>query len=213
MKEFGRKVSRISEKLAQVIKQKPNNAFGKEGHGFSCRKPLKVSDVEKFEAQYAVELPTGYRTFITQVANGGLGPAYGMFSLDDALRCRVTCSPIDDFPKDILKVPFKHTSPYNPDQDDTVISMFDRVETGDITEEEIDIYQLYLTSGTLTLCHEGCGYLHRLVVSGPTRGQMWLDGECSEQGYYPLGVSFLEWYENWLDDVIAGGPGTWWFDV
>ena len=67
-----------------------------------------------------------------------------------------------------------------------------------------------LQAGTLVLCHEGCGYLHLLVVTGPTRGQMWLDAQCSDGGIVPLGVDFLDWYERWLDDTLAGGHGTWW---
>ena len=54
------------------------------------------------------------------------------------------------------------------------------------------------------------GYVHRLVVTGPAHGQMWLDARCGTGGYVPLGVSFLEWYERWLADVLAGGWGAWW---
>ncbi|PSB49475.1 hypothetical protein C7B80_01660 [Cyanosarcina cf. burmensis CCALA 770] len=216
MESINEQITRISEKLGRVATCTPSNVFGVEGHRFLLHQPLEVPDVERFEAKYQVKLPVGYRAFITQVANGGAGPAYGMFSLECALRCRLTESPIDVVPDDILKFPFQHTSADNPARDDEVIAMFEQADPGEITLDELDQYQLYLlylTAGTLALCHEGCGYLHRLVVSGPTRGQMWLDGEVSEQGYYPLGVSFLEWYEKWLDDVIAGGRGTWWFNA
>jgi len=213
MESFNQQITRISKKLARVVKYKPSKVFGAEGHGFSYWKPLSISDLEEFEAKYEITLPGGYRAFITQVANGGAGPAYGMFSLYRALKCRLSEIPTKKvIPDDILKVPFKHTSAYNPDEDDEVIAIFEQADTGEITEEELDNYELYSTAGTLTLCHEGCGCLHRLVVSGPTRGQMWLDGTSSEQGYHPLNVSFLEWYEKWLDDVIAGNSGIWWSD-
>lgn len=210
MESLNEQITRILKKLERVTQYKPSKAFGAEGHGFLRYAPLSIPDLEKFEDRYEVKLPDSYRAFITQVANGGVGPAYGMFSLDRALECRLSESPIKVVPDDILKVPFKHISAYNLDRDDEVIAIFEQADTGEITEEELDNYELYLTAGTLTLCHEGCGYLHRLVVSGPTRGQMWLDGTVSEQGYYPLGVSFLEWYEKWLDDIIAGSSGIWW---
>jgi hypothetical protein len=47
-------------------------------------------------------------------------------------------------------------------------------------------------------------------VTGPARGQMWMDGRCSDQGFFPLGVRFLDWYERWLDSTLAGGGGVWW---
>ena len=78
----------------------------------------------------------------------------------------------------------------------TVAALLDWYE-----RERRDLYQ---TAGTLVLCHEGCGYLHLLVVTGPARGQMWLDGRCSDQGFVPLGVGFLDWYERWLDEAMAG---------
>ncbi len=213
MESLNDQITRISKKLKRVTKYKPSKVFGSEAHGFSCCKPLSIPDLEEFEAKYEVTLPEGYRAFITQVANGGAGPAYGMFSLDRALKCRLSEIPTKKaIPNDILKVPFKHTSAYNPDEDDEVIAMFEQADTGEITEEELDKYELYLTAGTLTLCHEGCGHLHRLVVSGSTRGQMWLDGTGSEQGYHPLDVSFLEWYEKWLDDAVARISGNWWFN-
>jgi hypothetical protein len=67
-----------------------------------------------------------------------------------------------------------------------------------------------MTAGTLVLCHEGCGILHLLVVTGPTRGQMWVDDRCNEQGLFPLEVGFFDWYERWLDSTQAGGNGVWW---
>jgi hypothetical protein len=39
---------------------------------------------------------------------------------------------------------------------------------------------------------------------------MWLDSTVSDGPYAPLGVGFFDWYELWLDDVLAGGSGTWW---
>jgi len=84
----------------------------------------------------------------------------------------------------------------------------------------VDDYEEYLamdsrwspndTAGTLTLCHEGCCYEHFLVVTGPGRGQMWLNGRAGDFGFSPMGVDFLGWYERWLDSTLAGGDGIWW---
>jgi hypothetical protein len=39
---------------------------------------------------------------------------------------------------------------------------------------------------------------------------MWLDATVSDGGYVPLDVCFLDWYEKWLDNALAGGDGVWW---
>jgi hypothetical protein len=41
---------------------------------------------------------------------------------------------------------------------------------------------------------------------------MWLDATVSDGGYVPLNVDFLEWYEKWLDNALAGGDGVWWMN-
>lgn len=38
----------------------------------------------------------------------------------------------------------------------------------------------------------------------------WIDSTASDQGYIQLGVSFIEWYEKWLDDLLEENDGLWW---
>ena len=40
---------------------------------------------------------------------------------------------------------------------------------------------------------------------------MWVDSRGGDAGFIPLDATFLQWYERWIDDVLAGGRGTWWF--
>ena len=148
---------------------------------------LSEADVAEFERRHLVTLPAGYRDFLVAVSSGGVGPAYGLLTLDKAL--------VVDGPSHDLTSAFPWTEAHNPytvgpDLDDATYGR--------------------QTSGTLALCDEGCGYYHRLVVSGPTRGMMWMDGRCSDQGFVPLGVDFLSWYRRWIEDVRLGGKGIWW---
>jgi len=39
---------------------------------------------------------------------------------------------------------------------------------------------------------------------------MWMDATVSDNGYLPLEVGFLDWYEKWLDNAPVGGDGVWW---
>jgi hypothetical protein len=38
-----------------------------------------------------------------------------------------------------------------------------------------------------------------------------MDNRVSDGPYMQLASSFFEWFERWLDDIIAGGDGCWWF--
>ncbi len=61
---------------------------------------------------------------------------------------------------------------------------------------------------------EGCGHFLVLVVNGDEKGHIWADAMVSDYGVFPQGysqnwlfndlqfterLSFLEWYELWLD--------------
>jgi hypothetical protein len=187
------RVERIAKKLRTAVRGK-FQPFGVELHAFRRRRRLTERQVATFERRYSVKLPSEYRAFVTRVANGGAGPAYGLYSLAEA----ITKEPRGRVPDDFLRTPFPHADAYNPS------------ESGEIEEDEEDDGDLYQTAGTLVLCHEGCGILHLLVVTGRARGQMWVDDRCNDQGLYPLEVRFLDWYERWLDSTLAGGDGVWW---
>lgn len=185
-------LSRIADKLARYS-PKP------------LRPVLSPGELAAFEARYGITLPSGYRSFLLQMGNGGPGPPYGLFSLEEGFAYYSEHKRLD-----FLKRPFPHTAAYNPDEDPYWEELDRKTEAGEISEEEFDRLLDYVAAGTLIICHEGCGYMHRLVVTGPQRGMIWIDAQCSDQGLLPLNVSFLDWYERWLDNVLAGGSGAWW---
>jgi hypothetical protein len=168
--------------------------FGVEDHGFRIAPPVAEEQVLAFERSHQVELPAGYRAFITRVGSGGAGPAYGMFPFERAIG--------PGGAGDFFALPFPHAAAFNP------VDLFERPPARD---EPVPRWR-YDTQGTLVLCDEGCGYLHFLVITGAARGQMWLDGRVSDVGFVPLGVDFLDWYERWLDHMLAGGSGVWWLN-
>jgi hypothetical protein len=197
------RLEQIATKLRTATREKLQ-PFGWETHGFRRRRRLTEPQVAAFERRHTVSLPPEYRAFITGVTNGGAGPAYGLCSLAesvDAWRGRV--------PDDFLRTPFRHRAAYNPLNDPKLAAFWRRVEEGEIDVDE-DRRWVYMAAGTLVLCHEGCGILHLLVVTGPARGQMWVDDRCDEQGLFPLEVGFFDWYERWLDSTLAGRNGVWW---
>jgi hypothetical protein len=189
------RVERVAMKLRTAVRGK-FRPFGVECHGFRRRRRLTERQVAAFERRFGIKLPPEYRAFLLRVANGGAGPAYGLYSLTEA----ITKEPRGRVPDDFLRTPFPYVDASNP------------LESGEDEDEEDeeDEGDLYQTAGTLVLCHEGCGILHLLVVKGRCPGQMWVDDRCNDQGLFPLGVKFLDWYERWLDSTLAGGDGLWW---
>lgn len=201
------RVERIAEKL-RTVRERGLEPFGLEGHRWESGPPLPEREVSAFEVRHGVRLPEGYRAFLTRIGDGGAGPAYGMYRLEQSLTVQR-----QDVPEGFLRVPFMPTQPVlDPVKDPFWEDQWERVDRGELAEGELKQRLLMLEAGTLVLCHEGCGYLHLLVVTGPTRGEMWLDARCSDGGIVPLRVDFLEWYERWLDSLLAGGRGTWWLE-
>jgi hypothetical protein len=199
-------LGRIAKKVRRA-RERDARPFGAESGGIPPLNPPLVEDeVAAIEARLGVMLPEEYRGFITRMGDGGAGPAYGLFPLATALWV----SKLDEHPW-LLATPFPHMEAYNPDKDPEVIALWDRTDRGEVSEEEADAHSLREAAGTLALCDEGCGYLHLLVVTGPARGTLWIDSRGADAGFIPLGATFLEWYERWIDDVLAGGRGTWWF--
>jgi hypothetical protein len=198
-------LNRIAEKLRQAREQ-GLRSFGSDGRELLSRPPLTPGDLAAVETRLGVELPEEYRAFVTRVGDGGAGPGYGLFSLAAALRE----AGLDADPG-LLRASFPHVESYNPDKDPEVIAFWDRMDAVGGNDEEETLHVLRERAGALPLCDEGCGYLHFLVVTGSARGTMWIDSRGSDQGFVPLNATFLEWYERWIDDVLAGGRGTWWF--
>ena len=72
--------------------------------------------------------------------------------------------------------------------------------TGRFATERID--------GSIRIADLGCGAIALLVLNGPQRGRIWLDFRGTFGGITPAApadsaaetLSFLEWYEAWLDD-------------
>lgn len=57
--------------------------FGSDNHKYRVGPVLSEADLSAFEAAHGIVLPDDYRCFLKMVGNGGAGPYYGMFPLDD----------------------------------------------------------------------------------------------------------------------------------
>lgn len=162
--------------------------FGSSDRSFGLGSPAVEAEVSEFERACGVSLPAEYRTFITTLGDGGAGPGHGLLPLARGLEYDV-----EPVTPELLRTPFEFA------EFTDALHLLDR---------GTDEYQP--RPGSITISTEGCHVRHFIVVTGPTRGQMWIDHTTADGGYWPLDVGFLTWYERWLNDVLVGGNGIWW---
>ena len=170
---------------------------------------LEEAKVAKIEAENHITFPADYRTFITQIANGCVGPDYGLRSLKEATEDLMW----KDWTID-LSTPFPYTEHWNEEE---WLNSIDWDGGERPTPEELEAYMdTKRISGCLQICHIGHGASYLLVVNGKEKGYIWLD---SRQDYGGLSPEFNEkgekltfemWYTDWLNKVVA--PEKVWFE-
>lgn len=187
--------------------------YGGTGHRFRLADPLSEAEVAEAEAQWGVSLPADYRAFLLEVGAGGAGPFYGLTTLSrtDAgwlwsdpgggtrhERLRLPCPDVEDSER--AQAEHESKEPIESDFEDE--AAFDAAYRAWLEEDE-KLSDWFL-SGAVCLSHEGCGYFDWLVVSGPQRGQVWLDERAGDGRFSPLGrVGFADWYLRWVEKTEA----------
>jgi SMI1 / KNR4 family (SUKH-1) len=133
--------------------------------------PLGMAAVAAFEAEHAVELPEPYRLFITDIANGAIGPPhYGLLPIGE--RKHMSVGPVE--PTDLAR-PFPLEIPWVWEDDPAA------------RDEEIEEARRF---GILPLGTDGDGMDFVLVVSGAARGQVW---EITDVGAVAVAPTFRDW--------------------
>ena len=214
---------KILEQINELNRRDPQcDLSGADGHEYKLNPPLSVSVMEAFEKRHGVSLPEDYRFFITEIANGGAGPSYGVFPFGK----QTYGSDLHDWEAEglvgDLSKPFRHTSSWNFPKsfwDDAPASSpgtsleadparckawFDSLGTWYEAKGK-HYWNRTLMNGAIPICHQGCGYLLWLVIHGQQRGFVWNDIREARLGIVPLldksgqSVTFSDWYMDWLD--------------
>lgn len=171
-------------------------------HKYALNPPLAESDVVHFEIDQKISLPQDYREFLLLVGNGGAGPSYGVQRLGEMYD--VPWSQMPGIVGELSK-PFPYTEDWNYDP-----------TTSNAIEETYRQQDFYWSGqhviGAIPICDHGCNLRDCLIVTGPERGNMWLDDRADWQGLYPTTmpnrnrITFFEWYRSWLDSRLANVP-------
>lgn len=160
--------------------------FGAGTHQYELGSALPEDRIAAVEAEHCMTLPKSYRDFLLTVGDGGAGPDYGLYRFDGQDMPYLERE--ERFAPGHLAAPFPHTEPWNPNDP----------WTPDARDDE-QYFDLCWTTGSLILAHVGCGHFHRLVVTGPARGQIWADYRAADGGLEPESADYGVWYRDWLD--------------
>ncbi|MBV1856413.1 SMI1/KNR4 family protein [Catellatospora sp. NEAU-YM18] len=169
----------VRARIAAMAQEDPERQrFGSSHHEYRLRPPLEEDAIRSFERQYGVRLPESYRSFLTDVADGGAGPDYGLLGLTEEVDSEEALSDLREEGRQFgfLSTPFTHSGAWpGPGR------------AGNAG---------YSVTGTLVIGECGCGVFSRLVITGTNIGQVWLDDP--DWGGLTPGPDFRDWYSTWL---------------
>ncbi len=147
--------------------------FGADKHKYCWNTTASSEEVEQFEQKTGVSLPDEYRNFLLQAGNGGAGPFYGLFSLEETEDCLTW-----DVEPD--KLPF-----LSPEH----------------TGRDLDMDEENWKRGCIPIGSEGDTYFTCLMVAGPDRGRIVYIEYEGNWFFFPKEPDFLCWYQRWLREI------------
>lgn len=198
---FRSQTQRIKLKLKKAARVDSSRAvFGASSHKYALHNTATAQDIGKWEAAHGVKLPEDYAFFLTRLGNGGAGPYYGIYSLDKATSYserEALASPCVLHPKMAKDEWNRLAEPLISDRD--------------VSGEEYDAARSRIFGGMLCFGTQGCEYDMYLVLQGPHCGRVVYTSDVYPDVpfFFVYEKSFLDWYERWLDEIIAGYELSW----
>jgi SMI1 / KNR4 family (SUKH-1) len=200
MKNYDEQVERIIIKLEEARRiDKTFKVFGADSHKYILHKPISSIEISNFEKEYNINLPEGYKYFLSRIGNGGVssgqsaaGPFYGLYPL--GLNT--------DYPEQYLSM---HVKIYPYMTDEYWNSLKEKIEADDTltdTEYEDEMGKIY--SGVLPIGSQGCHISHCLILNGEFRGRIVNIDPERRKPIWAFENDLLDWYERWLDEIISG---------
>lgn len=176
---------------------KTREVFGASKHQYKLNPVVSMDDIYKFESKYNIKLPEEYVFFLTMIGNGGAGPYYGLYMLENT-------NLHNEYPESISKQAF-----INKDLTKEMWKiMMDKLEESDDDQYDEIMEQVY--AGLTIIGTQGCTYDNLLMINGSEEGKIvYIDWNLEpEYGPYFTHMTFLEWYENYFREIILGNSVT-----
>lgn len=172
--------------------------FGADTHHYKFKPAATVQEVSQVQAVLGVRFPDSYIQYLTKLGNGGAGPHYGIYSLDE----------MQHNSQYLLHQPLLGEPMLHPDM--TLTEWYEIAEDLDILDEdaEIDAFFGKLMQGTIVLGTHGCSVDTLLMCSGANAGEViyfnWEIGEDFALPYF-TGMQFDEWMIGYYEKLLNGG--------
>lgn len=189
--------------------------YGSQQHRYEFAPVLPLSDVRDFEERHEIQLPAGYVEFLTQVGNGGAGPDFGIYSLDElefrnfyahSNRCvsqaHAKAEPdYFTFPFTTKGSPVMINSALDEKKWQKLCAGLDRIDRF----EESALYEKKrreLYNGIIQIVNTDAAFCPVLICGGDLQGQI---SDFSHDLEMPRfsGKSFEEWLIGFFESVIA----------
>ncbi|MCQ4085676.1 SMI1/KNR4 family protein [Saccharibacillus sp. JS10] len=195
--KYAKQIERIRQKIPQVIETPgAEHVFGASSHHYQLHAPITMTELNDLEKDWGVKLPEAFAAFITLVGNGGAGPYYGIYNVQQMKPDRTGIG----IPS-VLKVNLE-TQDWQSENDFALIDE-------DLDDEAYEEAAANLLSGTVEIGTMGSSYEILLIVSGEHEGRiLYWDSEFYRP-FFTYENHFLDWYERWLDEIIAGFKIHW----
>ena len=212
MSPFTMEVLRLAGRARQLdlrFKQ-----HGSQKHRYEFAPVATLSEVRDFEQRHSISLPASYVEFLTQVGNGGAGPEFGLYSLEElefnnfiAHSDRVIPYPMIRIQPDFKTFSFSGASytfvnrSLTPEKWDRMTVSILRLKNEGQTESYEDGRRA-VYSGILHIADCSEHYRPALVCSGDMAGEI---VEFSPELDMPrfTDKTFEEWILGYFEDVIA----------
>lgn len=155
--------------------------FGAKTHKYSVNPTIALETIEQFENKIGVSLPEEYRDFLLYVGNGGAGPFYGMFCLEQV----------------------EHWLQWELEPDRPPLLCPEQ------SNESLDQEEDNWRRGCIPIGSQGDTYFTGLMLTGENRGHIvYIEYEGSWI-FFPKESNFLCWYQRWLKEVCNHYHSFW----
>ncbi len=188
--------------------------YGARQHRYEFAPVLPLTEVRDFEKRHRITLPSGYVEFLTQVGNGGAGPDFGIFSLDELEFCNFYTHSNRCVPQALAKAEpdyfdFSYTTAHTPVVLDSALT--ERKWEGLCTElQKLNTYgseaayerkRRELYNGVLQIVHTDAPFCPSLICQGDRSGEILEFSHDLEMPRFS-DKTFEEWLLGYFESVI-----------
>lgn len=185
---------RIKAKLEKAKRKDTGLAvFGASSHNYKMNGKLTRKQLEDWQMAHRITLPGAYAQFLTEVGNGGAGPFYGLYPIEEATSYTESQA--------LTAACVLSPGMANEEWNDWIEPL---IRDEDISDSEYEAARNRVLGGMLCIGTQGCDYDMYLVLEGAHKGRVVYTSDFypDHPFFFVYEDNMLDWYERWLDEVI-----------